>query len=232
MLGHTLDAAERRAAQSGDFGDLLGYLAACELAGQPPAWTGPVVRQLVQVLEVRAAQLRARSAAEVWPRYRALRALSLAAPALSEDKVANRAAELCLLRSETRVWLARFLRYVRASAPAARPFLRQLLVSPADPGAGASATVLLFLGAAGPGRRGARHARPRRLAVVLGLAILVLTLSLAWQIARNGTGGGAGPGQAHPGRREPVSPGPERRPALTRGLALAPLRDFSREGSR
>jgi hypothetical protein len=207
MSGQTLRAAGRRAAQTGDFGDVLAYLAVCELEGVRPCWTGAVATPLVQLLEVRAAQRRGGGPAEVWSRYRAVRSVQRGAPLLSQARVQNRAHELAQRGSETRLRLAGFLRHVRAAAPAARPYLRTLLAGPDERSPAAAATVLMFLGAlggagGGPAARRAatRSRRPtRRLplawllspAGVAGLAAGILALGLAWQLARTGAAEGA-----------------------------------------
>ncbi|WP_374472767.1 hypothetical protein [Phenylobacterium sp.] len=204
MSGEQLLVAERLATASGDFGDLGRYLHACERAGRTPRYSDQAVIQLVQLVEVRAAQRRGGNAAEVWWRYRALRSTAPGSPALSQPKVQNRAAELATRGSETRAWLARFVRHVRRDAPAARPHLAAMLVRRDEAPKGTSGAILAALGAFGaPVRAPLRLRRPppdRAIGRLLspmglvGLAVAVLATGLAWQFAQDGGRDLRGPG--------------------------------------
>jgi hypothetical protein len=198
MSGEQLRVAERLATASGDFGDLGRYLHACDQAGRPPVYSDQAVIQLVQLVEVRAAQRRGGAAAEVWWRYRALRSAAPGSPALSQPKVQNRAAELAARGSETRTWLARFIRHARRAAPAARPHLAAMLVGREDLPRGAAAAILCALGALGaPERAPLRLRTPapdqplgRLLSPMglVGLTVAVVATGLAWRLASSDAG--------------------------------------------
>ncbi|HEY8616431.1 hypothetical protein [Phenylobacterium sp.] len=212
-----LHAAGRLAAASGDFGDLARYLHACEQAGEPPNYSPQAILQLVQLVQVRAAQVgggrpRGGRPAEIWWRYRALRAGPPGAPGLSQARVQNRADELASRGSPTRLWLARFISHVRANAPAAAPHLSALLSRTREPPPGAAAAVLCALGALGaperaPLRTAARHPSQRRQGALgrllspmglVGLAVAVLLTGLAWQLAHAGAADTLSPRRALP----------------------------------
>jgi hypothetical protein len=196
-------AAAAQHAESGDFGALARYLHACERAGAPPIWSRSAVLAMVQLAEARAAQRRGGAPADAWRRYRALREGGSAAPGLTSGRFGNRYEELAERGSETRRFLARFVRHARAVSPAARPHLRALMARQPRPAPGAAAAVLCALGALGAAPRSPRAAAPARLAGpfafilspagLASLAVLVLALGLAWQLAHTVVPAGSAP---------------------------------------